>query len=87
MTEQTDAVGDQIRTFVAERLAQSKGLKVTSDSESLTENGILDSLGIFRLVSFLETTFHVAIADEDITHEKFGTIDAIRDYVVSHSAK
>jgi len=87
MTQQTDAAGDQIREFVVEKLAQSKGITVTSDSDSLTENGIIDSLGIFRLVAFLEETFHLSIADEDITHENFRSIDAIRDYVVNHSPK
>jgi acyl carrier protein len=87
MTEQTDVVGGQIRTFVEERLAQGKGLTVKSDSESLTESGIMDSLGIFRLVSFLEETFHLSVADEDITHENFRSIEAIRDYVVSHTTK
>jgi acyl carrier protein len=87
MTQQTDAVGDQIREFVVEKLAQSKGITVTSDSDSLTEKGIIDSLGIFRLVAFLEETFHLSIADEDITHENFRSIDAIRDYVVNHSPK
>jgi acyl carrier protein len=87
MTQQTDAAGDQIREFVVEKLAQSKGITVTSDSDSLTEKGIIDSLGIFRLVAFLEETFHLSIADEDITHENFRSIDAIRDYVVNHSPK
>jgi acyl carrier protein len=87
MTEQTHAVGDQIRQFVVEKLAQSKGINITSDSDSLTEKGAIDSLGIFRLVAFLEETFHLSIADEDITHENFRSIDAIRDYVVSHTAK
>jgi acyl carrier protein len=89
MTQQTDAVavGDQIRTFVEERLAKGKGLTVASDSESLTEAGIIDSLGIFRLVSFLEEAFQLPVADEDITHENFRSIDAIRDYVIAHQKK
>ncbi len=38
-------------------------------------------------MAFLEETFHLSIADEDITHENFRSIDAIRDYVVNHSPK
>ncbi len=87
MAQETDTRKDQVRAFVMESLAKGKAITVLADDESLTEKGVLDSLGIFRLVSFLETTFHLRIADEEITHENFQTIDAIEKFVVDHSPK
>jgi acyl carrier protein len=80
-------IKDQIREFVRENLASAKGISTFTDDESLTENGIIDSLGIFRLVSFLEDTFGVRLGDEEITAENLKSIDIIEQFVVSKTSK
>jgi acyl carrier protein len=77
---------EQIRQFIQD-LAKGKGVVTLTDQESLTDNGVIDSLGIFRLVSFLEDTFRLRISDEDITHENFQSIDAIDMFVAAHSGQ
>ncbi len=80
----------KIREFVMEE-AQSKGITDIGDGDSLTEAGIVDSLGIFRLVSFLEESFGLRIGDEEIVHDNFLTISDIEQFVsaklASKSAK
>jgi acyl carrier protein len=80
-------VRDQIREFVRESLAAPKGIASFTDTELLTENGIVDSLGIFRLVAFLEETFGVRISDEEITSQNLSSIDLIEQLVVAKSRK
>jgi acyl carrier protein len=58
-----------------------------ADDEALTKNGVIDSMGIFRLVSFLEDTFNVRIGDEEITHDNLESIDAIEKLVIAKSKK
>jgi acyl carrier protein len=70
---ETQSTKDQIRQWVQET-AERKGIGAVSDEESLTENGVIDSLAIFRLVSFLEETFGVRIADEEIVNDNFKSI-------------
>jgi acyl carrier protein len=74
---------DQIREFIQKDLASAKGISSFSDNESLMENGIIDSLGIFRLVAFLEETFRVRIGDEEITAENLKSVDAIEQLVLT----
>ncbi|HEY4903807.1 MAG TPA: acyl carrier protein [Candidatus Sulfotelmatobacter sp.] len=74
---------DQIREFIQKDLASAKGISSFSDNESLMENGIIDSLGIFRLVAFLEETFRVRIGDEEITAENLKSVDAIEQLVLA----
>ena len=74
------SIKTQIRQFVLEN-AQSKGVTTVSDTDSLTEIGVVDSLGIFRLVSFLEDSFGVRISDEEIVHDNFQTISDIERFV------
>jgi acyl carrier protein len=82
MTEQVQTMKDQIREFVKEA-AQRKGVNDVTDTMSLVESGVIDSLGIFRLVSFLEENCKVRISDEEIVGENFETIDAIDNFVTA----
>jgi len=75
-----ESIKDVIRQFVMES-AQIKGIKEVGDNDSLTESGIVDSLGIFRLVSFLEENVGVHIGDEEITQDNFSTIAEIERFV------
>ena len=74
---------ERIREFIQKDLASAKGISSFSDNESLMENGIIDSLGIFRLVAFLEETFRVRIGDEEITADNLKSVDAIEQLVLA----
>jgi len=80
MPETEASVKDQIRQWVTET-AERKGVEVTSDDESLTASGVIDSLAIFRLVSFLEETFQLRVADEEIVNDNFKSINEIERFV------
>jgi acyl carrier protein len=86
-TKEVTNVKDQVRQFVTEELAAAKGITQVSDDESLIENGVIDSLGIFRLVTFLEETFGVKIGDEEISAENLQNINMIEQLVISKSKK
>jgi acyl carrier protein len=73
---------ERIREFVVP-IAQRMGVQSFSDEESLINSGIIGSLAVFRLVSFLEETFSVSIADEDIVAENFDSIDKISRFLMS----
>jgi acyl carrier protein len=75
-----DEIREKIREFVMDA-AQNKGLNAVGDSDLLTEKGIIDSLTIFRLVSFLEDSFGVRIGDDEIVNENFQSIETIESFV------
>ena len=72
-----------IREFVLEHLAPATGRTQLADDEDLIDSGVLDSLGIFQLVAFLEERFGVAIADTEITPENFATLERIEQLVAA----
>jgi len=49
-------------------------------------NGPLDSLGVLRLVAFIEEKFHVRVEDEDLVPENFQTVRRIAEYIHRKSA-
>jgi acyl carrier protein len=81
------AVKDQIREYVLEEFAKSKGVNQITDEEILTKSGIIDSMGIFRLVAFVEETFGVRVGDEEITNDNLESVDAIERLVLSKLKK
>ena len=47
------------------------------DDLPLIERSVLDSLGLFQLVGYLESEFGVEILDEELIPQNFGTITDI----------
>lgn len=54
-----------------------------ADDDSLIARGIIDSMGIFRLVNFLEQRFEIAVNPPDIVMENFRSLQAIRTFTVN----
>ena len=79
------AVKDQLREFIQEHLAHPKGVTSFTDDEPLIETGVIDSLGIFRLVAFMEEELGVRISDEDINPETLRNLIAIEALVMRAS--
>ena len=74
-----------IREFVIDRLAPTSGRGDIGDEDDLIDSGVIDSLGIFQLVAFLEERFGVVIGDEEIIPENFASIVAVERLVASRS--
>jgi acyl carrier protein len=72
-----------IRAFIVERLAPATGRTHLDDDDDLIDSGVVDSLGIFQLVAFMEERFGIAIADSEITPDNFATIARIERLVAA----
>ena len=62
----------RIRQFVKTTFAAKQN--TLTDDESLFASGIVDSLGILELVTFIENEFGILVADEDLVAENFESI-------------
>jgi acyl carrier protein len=69
---------DQIREFVVHELLDGKPV---SDDEDLLISGLVDSLGVMRLVGFLEDALSTSIPPEDVTIENFANIAVVASYI------
>jgi acyl carrier protein len=49
--------------------------------ENLLAQGIIDSMGIMKLVTFLEERFGIEAVDDDLVPENFGSIELLRAFV------
>ncbi len=58
---------------------------VTADAELLT-TGLIDSLGLMRLIAFIREEFGTDVPYEDILIENFRTVRCIDDYLTNRPA-
>jgi acyl carrier protein len=72
---------DAIRTFVLSELPWEGRPEELRDDTSLLSSGALDSLGITKLVSFVEQEFGIELAPDEIVPENFETIAAVAQLV------
>ena len=75
MNLQNGQIRALIRSYVGQQL-ESRGLTDIADDASLAEAGIVDSLGIFQLIAFLESNLRIHISDHEIVLSNFESINA-----------
>lgn len=75
-------LNESIRNFILEKfpLARKRGVRF---DDNLLESGIVDSLGILDLVSFLEQRLGITLSDEELIPDNFQTIDRLSAFVQS----
>ena len=78
------SLGDRIRSFIVDELLHGDSRARLGDDDSLLELGILDSLGLQRMLAFLEREYHVTFRDEEITPDHFESIGAIAALTEKH---
>ena len=76
---------EALKQYIAEELLNNS-VNVKED-DNLLRDGMVDSLGMVRLVAFIEETFEVEIPPEDLIIENFGTINVITDYLQKGSSE
>ena len=74
-------IAQAVRGFIAENFLFRDEADAIANDASLLDAGIIDSTGVLELVSFLETTFGIEVADEDMLPENLDSIRAITGYV------
>jgi acyl carrier protein len=73
-------VKDKVRAFVLEYAAGR--ITEVQDDENLLQTNIIDSLGSFRMIAFLEETFPLTIEDTDMVPENFRTLNDVESFVL-----
>lgn len=76
MQEYKTALSD----FIKQELLKGRNVKL-DDELDLLSAGVIDSLGILRMVAFMEERFGVKVPDEDVVFENFQNIKVMAEYI------
>lgn len=75
---------ERIKTFICDDLLMGSAGELSFEQDLLL-SGLVDSLGVMRLVYFLEEDLGCNVPHTDITIENFNNIEAISAYVASRT--
>ena len=68
---------DTIRDFITGEILHGTLTIPLNDQDPLIESGIIDSLGVMTLMSFLEDKFSIQVPGDELIPENFESISAI----------
>ncbi len=73
---------DELKGYISREVLDGKDVGL-DESTPLLEWGIIDSMGMANMVSFIQNRFHVEIPDDMILPEHFINLSALSNLVVS----
>ena len=75
----------KIRSFIFQELIFVADPNKFSDDDNLLEAG-LDSMGIMRLIMFIEDQFGVTLPDAEIDPDNVKSINTLEQWILRHQA-
>lgn len=73
----------EIRQFITENYVLTEGMEQLDGDESLMDRGIIDSIGVFALVDFIEQQYSITVSDNEMTPENLDTINRITAFIIN----
>jgi len=73
-------VRQQVRAFIRENFMVAPTVDL-ADADSLLQLQIVDSTGFLELIHFIEATFGIRVADDEMVPENLETIDNIVQFI------
>lgn len=70
-----------LEKFLLEEVAVDTSRKSLEPEDDLLEQGVIDSMGILKLVAYIEETYGVQIDDEDVIPENFQTLASMASFI------
>jgi acyl carrier protein len=79
----TDAAREQLRQFILNNYLFTDEQSALADDASFLDNGILDSMGILELIDFLDESFNVKVAGDELVPENLDSINSVLKFLAS----
>jgi acyl carrier protein len=71
----------KVRQYISENILMTAAAADLTDDASLLQRSVLDSTGVLELVTFLEDTFNIKVADEEMLPDNLDSLNKIAAYV------
>lgn len=74
-----------LKDFIVNEFMHERDQTLLAHDTPLIEEGIIDSMGLMRLVHFIEATFGIEVVEEDLDIENFKSVDALTMFIQKKS--
>lgn len=79
-------IRERVRQFLEENFLYMRPDFELGDDDRLLERGVVDSMGVAEMVTFIEDEFGIKTSDEDISESNLGSLRAIGRFVTQKRA-
>lgn len=80
----TDAIANTLLEYIGTELLDDVDDVAVDDK--LLADGMVDSLGMLRLMAFIEENFGIAVPPEDVGIQNFSTVERVVAYLTARGA-
>ena len=75
-----DGIGSVLKKFIVDNYLAG-GQEPLGDHDSFLKKGIIDSIGVIELTTFVQRTFNIKVEVKEILPENFDTIHDLERYI------
>ena len=76
-------IRESIRGFLTENFLYMRPDFVLGDDDKLMEKGVVDSMGVLEMMTFIEDTHGVKLEDDEVSEANLGSLNAVARFVAS----
>lgn len=77
------SIEDDLLEFISQELMHGRPDAPLLPEDDLLSSGLVDSLGVMRIVAFVEQRYGIAVPPEDVRIENFLTVRQIAGYLAA----
>ncbi len=74
-------IEEQIRAFLVQNWLYLEQRFPYDDNASFIDEGLIDSMGVMELVDYVQSKFHVPVAQDDINPDNFDSVAKMSAFV------
>lgn len=74
-------IEQDVREFVIDSFLFGSGESHLSNDDSFLEKGLVDSLGILNLVTFVQKKYSISVEDEELVTDNWDSVNRIAAFV------
>ena len=74
-------IKEDIKCFIKTELVKDDTDVELSDDQSLLDSGIVDSMGIMKMLSYIEEKFNISVNGDELLPENFENIHCIANLI------
>lgn len=86
MSTPNDPIKDAIKTYIVQQFLYDKPEMTLTDDFPLIQQGVIDSLQIIQLITFVQERFDILFEIEDLLLENFTSVGAIAALIQKQKA-
>lgn len=82
MPDDRDRLKAVLREFITSNFMLSEELRNFKDEDSFLKRGLIDSMGVMELLSFIQRRYQIRVEPAEAIPQNFDSLDHLTDFIL-----